>query len=63
MTLDYQIDRLPANEDVERSILGAILLDDKAFDEAAAPGLEASDFSLDSHRRIFQHMGIMVAAS
>ena len=31
---------LPTNTDAERSILGAILLDDKAYDEAAANGPE-----------------------
>jgi replicative DNA helicase len=56
-TLEYGIDHLlPANIDAERSILGAILLDKKAYDEAAALGLTASDFSLDSHRRIYSRM-------
>jgi replicative DNA helicase len=54
---------LPTSIDAEKSILGAILLDDKAYDEAAAAGLEAADFSLDSHRRIYQHMGALAAAS
>jgi replicative DNA helicase len=51
---------LPANSEVERSVLGGILLEAKAYDEAAARGLTASDFSLDSHRRIYlamQQMG------
>jgi len=56
-TLEYSIDNpLPTNIDAERSILGAILLDPKAYDEAAALGLTASDFSLDSHRRIYSRM-------
>ncbi len=46
---------LPANIDAERTILGAILLDNAAHSEAAEK-LEADDFSLDSHRRIFQRM-------
>jgi len=55
--LDYSIDRaLPVNLDAERSVLGAILLDTKAYDEAAALGLIASDFSLDSHRRIYSRI-------
>jgi len=54
---------LPTSVDTEKSILGGILLDDKAYDEAAAAGLEAADFSLDSHRRIYQHMGALAAAS
>jgi replicative DNA helicase len=46
---------LPANVDAERTILGAILLDNAAHPEAAEK-LEAEDFSLDSHRRIFLRM-------
>jgi replicative DNA helicase len=46
---------LPANIDAERTILGAILLDNAAHSEAAEK-LEADDFSLDSHRRIFVRM-------
>jgi replicative DNA helicase len=46
---------LPANIDAEKTILGAILLDNAAHAEAAEK-LEADDFSLDSHRRIFQRM-------
>lgn len=47
---------LPVNVEAERSILGGILLDPKAYDEAADGGLTASDFSLDSHRRIYSRM-------
>jgi replicative DNA helicase len=46
---------LPANIDAEKTILGAILLDNTSHSEAAER-LEADDFSLDSHRRIFQRM-------
>jgi replicative DNA helicase len=46
---------LPANADAEKTILGAILLDNSAHAEAAEK-LEADDFSLDSHRRIFLRM-------
>jgi replicative DNA helicase len=46
---------LPANIDAEKTILGAILLDNAAHAETAER-LEADDFSLDSHRRIFQRM-------
>ncbi|HEV2213974.1 MAG TPA: replicative DNA helicase [Terracidiphilus sp.] len=52
LTLD---NGLPANLDAERTILGAILLDNAAHSEAAEK-LEADDFSLDSHQRIFQRM-------
>jgi len=46
---------LPANIDAEKTILGAILLDNAAHSEAAEK-LEPDDFSLDSHRRIYQRM-------
>ena len=46
---------LPANIDAEKTILGAILLDNAAHSEAAEK-LEAEDFSLDSHQRIFLRM-------
>src|SRR6516225_8252460 len=46
---------LPANIDAEKTILGAILLDNSAHSEAAER-LEPDDFSLDSHKRIFLRM-------
>ncbi len=46
---------LPANIDAEKTILGAILLDNAAHSEAAER-LEPDDFSLDSHKRIFIRM-------
>ena len=46
---------LPANVDAEKTILGAILLDNAAHSEAAEK-IDADDFSLDSHRRIFMRM-------
>jgi len=52
---------LPASVDAERTILGAIMLDNAAFSEAAEK-LVAEDFSLDSHRRIFLRMGELVDA-
>lgn len=48
--------------EAERTILGAILLDNAAYSEAAER-LTAEDFSLDSHRRIFSRMGELVDAS
>ncbi len=50
---------LPANVDAEKTILGAILLDNAAHAEAAE-ALKADDFSLDSHRRIFLRMSELV---
>ncbi|HEX7959817.1 MAG TPA: replicative DNA helicase [Terriglobales bacterium] len=55
-TPDLQLERgMPASLDAERSILGAILLDNLAYNEAAE-SLKSDDFSLDSHRRIFARM-------
>src|SRR5580698_5190173 len=46
---------LPADTQAEKTILGAVLLDNAAHSEAAER-LEPDDFSLDSHRRIFLRM-------
>jgi len=43
---------LPSNIEAERSVLGAILLDNSAYNQAAEL-LKPEDFSLDSHRRLF----------
>jgi replicative DNA helicase len=62
--MDYSIEgSLPASVETERSILGGILLDVKAYDEAAALGLTPADFSLDSHRRIYSRMGELAESS
>jgi len=53
---------LPASVDAERSILGAILLDNHAFNEAAEK-LRPADFSLDSHQRIFARCGELMDAN
>ena len=50
---------LPANIDAEKTILGAILLDNAAHAEAAEV-LKSDDFSLDSHRRIYLRMGELI---
>jgi len=55
--MDYNVEQsLPASVEAERSVLGGILLDANAYEEAAARGLTASDFALDSHRRIYSRM-------
>jgi len=54
-TIDSSVGRMPANVEAERSILGAILLDNHAFNDAAEH-LRADDFSLDAHRRIYSRM-------
>jgi len=47
---------LPTNVDAERFVLGSILLDESFYIQAAGT-LEADDFSLEKHRRIFRRMG------
>jgi replicative DNA helicase len=55
-TTDRILDRgMPASIDAERAILGAILLDNNSYPQAAEH-LRAEDFSLDSHRRIYLRM-------
>ena len=55
-TTDYiSAQTLPANVEAERSILGAILLDNLSYNQAAEH-LKPEDFLLDSHRRIYSRM-------
>ncbi len=55
-TIDPVLEQgLPSNLDAERSVLGAILLDNGAYTYAAEL-LVADDFSSDAHRRIFARM-------
>ncbi|HZQ90263.1 MAG TPA: replicative DNA helicase [Terriglobales bacterium] len=55
-TTDHILDRgMPAAIEAERSILGAILLDNFSYNEAAE-SLKPDEFFLDSHRRIYQRM-------
>ena len=55
-TVEHKLDRgLPASIDAEKTILGAILLDNHACNEAAE-AIGADDFYLDAHRRIFGRM-------
>ena len=62
-TTDYTFaSTLPANVEAERSILGAILLDNFAYNESAEH-LHPDDFSLDSHRRIYTRMMDLAEAS
>lgn len=46
---------LPVNVDAERFVLGSIMMDDSLFLQVAAL-LQAEDFSLEKHRRIFGRM-------
>jgi replicative DNA helicase len=59
---DISLERgMPASPDAERSILGAILLENAHFHEAAEKKLTCDDFSLDSHRRIFARMDDLIS--
>ena len=59
-TPDIAFERgLPASIDAERSILGAILLENTAYNEATER-ITADDFALDSHQRIFARMGELI---
>src|SRR3984957_4283998 len=54
---DITLERgLPVNLDAERFVLGAILMDNALYIQVAGT-LEAEDFSLEKHRRIFLRMG------
>ena len=56
MPADATLERpLPQNLDAERSILGAILLDNHALN-AAIENLKPEDFFLEQHRRVFNQM-------
>src|SRR5207237_805373 len=58
-TTDFSLERgMPSAVDAERSILGAILLDNFSYNEAAE-SLKADDFFLDSHRRIFTRISLL----
>ena len=50
---------LPANIDAEKTILGAILLDNASHSEAAEK-ISSEDFSLDSHQRIFVRISELI---
>ena len=63
MPTDISLEKtLPSNLEAERSILGAILLDDKAI-HSVLETLRSDDFYLDGHRKIYQKMYSLVAAS
>jgi replicative DNA helicase len=56
MPADTTLERpLPSNLDAERSILGAILLDNNSIN-AAIESVRPDDFFLQQHRNVFNHM-------
>jgi replicative DNA helicase len=59
-TPDIEFERgLPASLDAERTILGAVLLDNHAYSEAAS-SIRADDFALTAHQRVFARMGELI---
>jgi replicative DNA helicase len=59
-TSDIEFERgLPASLDAERTILGAILLDNNAYSEASS-FIRADDFALTAHQRVFARMGELI---
>ena len=46
---------LPHDLDAEKSVLGAVLINNQAFNQAAEV-VDAADFYRDAHRRIFEKM-------
>ncbi len=59
-TPDIAFERgLPASIDAERSVLGAVLLENHCYNEAAER-IKPEDFALDSHQRIFARMGELI---
>lgn len=57
MALDPHLERpLPNNLDAERSVLGAILINNTYLDTVLGKGLKPHDFFLDQHRRLFEAM-------
>ncbi len=53
---------LPHSDDAERAVLGAVLLDNKLFDQASEI-LSGEDFYLPAHRQIFTKMALLSAES
>lgn len=53
---------LPHNADAERTVLGAVLVDNQAFNSAAEI-LTRDDFYRDAHRRIFEAMATLAEKS
>jgi replicative DNA helicase len=59
MAVDTTLEKpLPNNLDAERSVLGAILLDNNALN-AAIENLRPEDFFLDQHRRVYNQMSAL----
>ena len=46
--------KLPQDLEAERSVLGAVLVNNSTLDQVREIGLEARDFFLDAHQKIFE---------
>jgi replicative DNA helicase len=61
MTADLTLDtELPCSIDAEKTLLGAVLLDNSAWEEIRQRGLHSTDFFLDNHRRIAKAMAALL---
>lgn len=60
MITQAQLDKVPANPEAERAVLGSVLLDNKLWFDAAT--LKPEDFSIDSNRQIFKAMAELMQA-
>src|SRR5918995_6611 len=58
----HDVKSLPHNVDAERTVLGAVLVDNAAFNSAAEI-LSRNDFYRESHRRIFEAMAVLAERS
>lgn len=63
MSADYSLDKgLPAAPEVEKDLLGSLLIDPSLIDEVASV-LKAEHFFLDAHRRIYQRIADLYETS
>jgi replicative DNA helicase len=58
-SVDADVRALPHSLDAERSVLGAVLLDNRMLPVAQGVGLEASFFFRAWHQRVFEHMTLL----
>lgn len=59
MITQAQVGKVPCNIEAEKCVLGSILLSESLFPQAQAE-IQAGDFHLDSHRRIFRAMAELI---
>lgn len=60
---ENQEEQMPTSPEVERTVLGVILLNELAYHELVDAGLRRDHFFLDSHRRIFARVVELINSS